>query len=147
QVLDAKAQAGDVVAERGEIAARRFQPIVAPVIEQDLADRRGQVRSCLQLNEQRGIALDVGDVVRAAGVFPGLSQVLGDLVASAQRTAIGKLLIDRRHAGKEIGSGTGFYFKYVNTRSDVFVEEIGFGKAEIDLLRAERDDGADADVL
>src|SRR5690348_11055077 len=50
-VLDAKAGAGKIVADRGVVAARRFLSIVAPVIKQDLADRRGQMRSGLQLNE------------------------------------------------------------------------------------------------
>ena len=53
------------------------------------------MRSRLQLDEQRGVALDICDVVRAAGILPGLAQVLGELVACAQRASIGELLVDR----------------------------------------------------
>src|SRR5205085_6330492 len=94
-VLDAKASPGEIIADRGVVAARRFLPVVAPAIEQDLTDRRGQMRSRLQLDKQRGVALDVGDVVRTAGILPGLAQVLGQLIAGTEGAAIGELLVDR----------------------------------------------------
>src|SRR5262249_17981172 len=86
-------------------------------------------------------------VVRAAGIFPGLTQVLGQLIAGAQRAAIGELLINRRHASEEIGSRAGLHLENIDTGRDVLVEEIGLGKAQIDLLRAKRDNRSDADIL
>ena len=101
----------------------------------------------LKHDEQRGVGLKMGDIVGARGVFPGLPQVLGDLVAGAKRAAIGELLVGRGDAGKEIGGRAGPDLGQVKAGGDVLVEEIGFGKAQIDLLRAQRDNGADTQIL
>src|SRR5205823_11712707 len=77
-VLHAEAETGKIIADRGVIAARGLKPVVATVVQQYLANRRRQVGAGLQLNEERRIALDVGDVIRPSGVFPGLTQVLGN---------------------------------------------------------------------
>ena len=103
--------------------------------------------SCLQLDEKRSIAFNVGDVVRAARVLPGLPQVLGNLIAGAQCTAIRELLINRRDAGKEISGRAGLDLEDVDARGDVLVEEIRLGKAQIDLLRAKRNDRTDTNIL
>src|SRR5439155_17653206 len=64
-----------------------------------------------------------------------------------QRPAVGELLVGRCHPAKEVGGGAGLDLEDIEPRCDVPVEEIRLGKAEIDLLRAQRDHGRDAQVL
>src|ERR1700730_16874554 len=146
-ILNTKTDSGKIVTDRSVIAARRFEPVVALVVEQHLADRRGQVSARLQLNEQRRVALDVGDIIRSPGVFPGLTQDVGNLIAGGQCPAVGELLVYRGNAGKEVGGRAGLHLEDVDAGSDVLVEEIRFGEAEVDLLRAEGHHGTDAQVL
>src|SRR5271166_6777062 len=44
-IVYTKPHAGEVIADRGIIAARRVEPVIPPIVEQNLADLRGQMRS------------------------------------------------------------------------------------------------------
>src|SRR5260370_39294995 len=57
------------------------------------------------------------------------------------------MLEHRGNAGEEVGGRAGLHLEDVDTGSDVLVEEIRFGEAQVDLLRAEGDHGADTQIL
>src|SRR5206468_328493 len=121
--------------------------VIAAVIEQDLTDRRRRVGSRLKLNKQRRGGLNVSDVVRSSGVLPRLPEILRDLITGAQRSAIRELHIGRGDAAEEIRGRAGLDLEYIDAGGDVLAEEVRLGKAEIDLLRAERQHRADPQIL
>ena len=118
-VIDPEPDPSEVIAQRGVIAAGRIKPIVATVVEQNLADFGGYVLTRLKYNEQLRVGLQVGNIVGSRGVFQRLSQILGDLITGAERATVRKLLVRRGHATKEIRRWAGLDFKNVEARGDV----------------------------
>src|SRR5215471_14076021 len=103
--------------------------------------------SRLKHDEQGCIGLQIGNIVGSRRVLQRLPQILGDLVAGAECPAIRKLLVRRRHAAKEIRGWAGFDFEKIEAGSYVAIEKIRFREAQIDLLRAERNHGANSQIL
>ncbi len=57
------------------------------------------------------------------------------------------MLVGRGHPGKEVLRRTGLDLEEIEACGDILVEKIWLGKAEIDLLRPQRNHGPDAQIL
>src|SRR6185312_4874922 len=141
QEVDLAAEAGDIRGLLQVIARGRAQPAIALVIEQLLADDRGDARALLSENELRGAGDDVLDGVVADRVGQRLTQRFGELITRAQRAAIGLLLITRKRRVVALQG------EEVEARGEVAIEEVRLGEAEIDLLRQISDRRVDAQIL
>src|SRR6185312_5360936 len=141
EIAGVEAESGKIGRQLSEVPGCRCEAVVAAVEYQRLADGRRPALSFVLENVGRSGGQNVVDRVRPHRVTQRLTQIFVDLIAGAQDEAIRELVVLRELLIVVV------HREKVEARRQIAVEEIGLREAQIGLLRQERDQRADAQIL